>query len=410
MKRTLKFDTSLKWYISSTALFLVPLGIQAVLYPWLIVVYLGETPARVGLAQMAGSLPMLILILFGGWLGDRMDQRRLSLILIGGMSLLPLMVVSLFYFDLVVYELVVLWVVCVSILNSFAQPARDAMLTRVAGDNIQQAVTLVVGVQFGVQIVGFAIGSSAEVFGPSSLFICQALFMLCAALATARLPAMPVPARDAMHTSPLTDIRAGLVMAWQSDKIKPAVVFILGVGLFFVASYLVILPLMVRDLYDGGAPDIAGAYAANMFGICTVIIFVMRRGGVERPGKILITGGVISSLSLMLLHFAMPQWLFYVVIYLWGLGGGVGMTLSRAIVQEASPPAYRARLISVYSLGMLAGAPIGAAFIGYCIGYMGVRNAVLIPGIGMLLTLLYLYLGTGLYDMHRPAGPLQPAD
>jgi hypothetical protein len=40
------------------------------------------------------------------------------------------------------------------------------MLNRVAGENVQRVVTLVIGVQFGIQILGFAIGSSADVMGP----------------------------------------------------------------------------------------------------------------------------------------------------------------------------------------------------------------------------------------------------
>ena len=46
------------------------------LFPWLIAVYLQESAIRVGIAQMAGPLPMLFFVLFGGWLGDRVDQRK----------------------------------------------------------------------------------------------------------------------------------------------------------------------------------------------------------------------------------------------------------------------------------------------------------------------------------------------
>ena len=164
---------------------------------------------------------------------------------------------------------------------------------------------------------------------------------------------------------------------------------------------MVILPLMIRDLYGGGARGIAGAYAANMLGTVTVIFFLMRRGGVDRPGRALMLGGIVSSLVLCLLFIEMPQWLFYVVIYFWGLCGGISMTLSRAIVQEAAPPTHRARLMSVFSLGMMGGMPIGSLCIGICIEYVGVRNAVLIPGIGMLLMLLYIYLTTSLYEVKR---------
>ena len=77
------------------------------------------------------------------------------------------------------------------------------------------------------------------------------------------------------------------------------------------------------------------------------------------------------------------------------------MTLSRAVVQEASPPTHRARLMSVYTLGIMLGMPIGALVIGLCIDYFGVKNAVLIPAIGMIMVLLYLFVATSLYEVRR---------
>jgi MFS family permease len=397
----MKLTSELKWYLTSTAFFLVPGGIQAVLFPWLIAVYLMESPTRVGIAQMAGPLPMLFLILFGGWLGDRVDQRRLSVVLVSVMSLPPLVVAGLFYVEMVTYELLLVWVVMVGMFGAFAQPARDAMLNRVAGHNIQQVVTLVIGVQFGIQILGFAIGSSADVLGPITVLCCMSVFMLGAAVTTWRLPAMPVDPEHLSKSSPLADIGAGLKVAWQSEKIKPTIILILGVGLFFASAYMVILPLMVRDIFDGGAKGIAMAYGANMLGTCTVIFFLMRRGGVERPGRALLIGGVISSAVLSILHFDMPEWLFYFVIYLWGMCGGISMTLSRAIVQEASPPTHRARLMSVFSLGMMGGMPVGSAVVGVLVEHIGVQNAVLINSGGMLLVLTYLYLRTELFEVKR---------
>ena len=397
----MKLTHDLKWYLGSTAFFLVPGGIQAVLFPWLIAVYLQESPIKVGIAQMAGPLPMLFLVLFGGWLGDRVDQRRLSVILASLLAVPPLIVAVFFYVDIVTYELLLCWVVLAGCFGAFAQPARDAMLNRVAGENVQGVVILVIGVQFGIQILGFAIGSSADVMGPIGVLCFMSFFMMCSAVTTQRLPAMPVESSDTAHESPLENIKAGLQVAWQSEKIRPAIILIFGVGLFFASSYMVILPLMVRDIFDGGASGIAMAYAANMLGTCTIIFFVMRRGGIARPGRALILGGVFSSLVVSCLYFELSELMFYGVIYVWGMCGGISMTLSRAIVQEASPPTHRARILSVFMLGMMGGMPIGSAIIGVLVEYMGVRNAVLVPGLGMLLIIAYLYLATSLYEVKR---------
>ncbi len=390
----------LRWYLVSTASFLVPGGIQMVLFPWLVAVYLHETPARLGLAQTASQLPMLLLILWGGLIGDRVDQRRLLFGLQLGMVAPPLIMLALVLGDLVVYEVLLGWAFVGGCFAAFAQPARDALLNRVAGPEIQRVVTLAVGVQFAMQIIGFSLGSTADSLGPAVLMGVQAVFMLGSALATRRIPALP-PAPPRPRRSPLREIAEGISLAWRSEAIRPAILLTFAVGIFFAGTFMVILPLMVRDIYQGSSGGIALAFVANMGGTCTTILWLMRRGGVDRPGRALIIGGSVSAALLSLLHFELPMWGFFVVVYLWGMCGGISMTMPRAIVQEASPESHRARLMSVYSLGMMGGMPIGAIGLGWCVGEFGPHDAVLVPVTGMALVLLLLLTRTKLWNVRR---------
>ncbi|MCB1686648.1 MAG: MFS transporter, partial [Pseudomonadales bacterium] len=208
-------NPGLRWYLTGTALFLVPGGIQMVLYPWLVAVFLHESPERVGLAQTAGQLPMLLLILWGGLIGDRVDQRQLLIRLQFAMIAPPLIMAMLVVADLIVYEVLLGWAFVGGCFAAFAQPARDALLNRVAGHEIQRVVTLTIGVQFGVQILGFGIGSSADQLGPAVLMSAQAVCLLAAALATRRIPKLPKAAvRPRGH--PLREIGEGLSVAWRS--------------------------------------------------------------------------------------------------------------------------------------------------------------------------------------------------
>ncbi len=373
-----------------------------VLFPWLVAVYLLESPMRLGVAQMAGQLPMLILVLWGGLLGDRVDQRRLLIYLHMVMVVPPLLMALAVGMDLVVYELLIIWAIVTGILGALMQPARDAMLTRVAGSNIQRVVTMAIGVQFGIQILGFAMGSTADQVGPIVILLAQAGFMLAAAVATAKLPDTPV-ATDAsgVKRNALKDIAEGLAIAWKSESIRPTIILIFAIGVFFAGAYMVILPLMVRDIYNGGARGIAGAFAANMLGTCTVIYFLMRFGGLEHPGRAMILTGFTSCIILSVLHLDLPEWGFYTVLYFWGMCGGISMTMSRAIVQEASPDSHRARIMSVYSFGIMGGLPIGSILLGWSVGLLGARNAVLIPAIGMACVLAYLSIGSNLWQVKR---------
>ena len=379
-----------------------------VLFPYLVVVYLHESPERVGLAQTASQLPMLLLILWGGVLGDRVDQRRLLLGLQFALIGPPLVMAMLVSSGLILYEVLLAWAFVNGCFAAFAQPARDALLNRVAGRQIQRVVTMAVGVQFAMQIVGFGLGATAERLGAATLMCTQALFMLGAALATRRIPPLPIAApRHRRH--PLREIGEGLSVAWRSEAIRPAIFLAFSVGIFFAGTFMVVLPLMVRDIYQGSSGGIALVFTANMAGTCTTILWLMRRGGVDRPGRALLIGGSASAVFLALLHFELPLWAFYSVIYLWGVCGGFSMTMSRAIVQEASPETHRARLMSVYSLGILGGLPIGSIGLGWLVGKFGPHNTALAAALGMACVHVLLLTRSKLWNVRRLIDAPAPA-
>lgn len=388
----------LAWYLGSTALFLIPAGIQIVLYPWLVAVYLDETATRVGIAQSAAQVPTLLLILFGGWLGDRVDQRRLLMVLTALMSLVPLTVAWVFLSGAFNYWILLAWALVGGTFAAFVQPARDALLNRVAGADIQRVVVLSIGIQFGVQIVGFAIGSSADWLGPPSLLFAMAFFMLASAWAVSRVPIAP-PGTVKHTQGPLAGIAQGVKAAMRHPHIRPAIIQTFSVGVFFAGAYMVLLPLIIRDIYDGGSAHIAGTFAANMFGTVVITFLMMRRGRTHRPGRLLICAGSVSASTLFWLWFDMPLWAFYTVVFCWGACGGIGMSMSRTIVQEAAQPELRARIMSIYSLGLIGGMPIGSFLLGVLSDVVGVRNAVLFPVIGMLLVIAYLALRTQLWHV-----------
>ena len=72
--------------------------------------------------------------------------------------------------------------------------------------------------------------------------------------------------------------------------------------------------------------------------------------------------------------------------------------LARAIVQESAAPEFRGRVLSVFSVGMVGSAPIGAIVLGVLIEYWGALDA-LIPAM-VLSLLLYIY-GAGFTEVWR---------
>ena len=367
----------------------MPLGIGQLLLPWLLAIYLGESATRIGLAQMIAQLPVVLLVLWGGWLGDRMDQRRLLIYLTGIMAIPPLILAAIFYWGSVTYSVVVLYSVIMGCFMAFVQPARDALVNRVAGQRVQQVVTITVGLQWGVQIVGFAIGSTADAVGPTILLLLITLFMGAATLAVKLIP--PLEAiENTVKEGIISQIKDGLVIAWDDLKIRTAMLQILALAVFFSGAYLVLLPVMIRELYGGGSLGLAGGFGFNLAGTVLATLVLMKTGRVRYPGRALMLGTLLSCSFLLALTLPLVHWLFYLVLFFWGAGGGLIVIMSRSIVQENAPETHRARIMSIFSLAMMGGSPIGSLLMGLLIDQVGVHMATLFPVIGMIVTALCL--------------------
>ena len=382
-------ETRLAWYLVSSASFVIPLGVGQLLLPWLLAIYLEESATRIGLAQMIAQLPVAMLVLWGGWLGDRMDQRRLLIYLTGIMAIPPLVLAAIFYWGSVTYALVVVYSVIMGCFMAFVQPARDALVNRVAGQRIQQVVTITVGLQWGVQIIGFAIGSTADFVGPTILLLLISLFMGAAMLAVKLIP--PLGEIESETTDGIvSQIKDGLRIAWSNLKIRTAMLQILALAVFFSGAYLVLLPVMIRELYGGGSMGLAGGFGFNLAGTVLATLVLMKTGRIRYPGRALIFGTLFSCSFLLTLTLPLVDWLFYLILFFWGAGGGLIVIMSRSIVQENAPDTHRARVMSIFSLAMMGGSPIGSLLMGLLIDQVGVHMATLFPVIGMIITALCL--------------------
>ena len=377
-------ETRLAWYLVSSASFVIPLGVGQLLLPWLLAIYLEESATRIGLAQMIAQLPVVMLVLWGGWLGDRMDQRRLLIYLTGIMTIPPLVLAAIFYWGSVTYLVVVLYSVIMGCFMAFVQPARDALVNRVAGQRIQQVVTITVGLQWGVQIIGFAIGSTADFVGPTILLLIISLFMGAAMLAVKLIPPLEEIENEATDGI-VSQIKDGLRIAWSNLKIRTAMLQILALAVFFSGAYLVLLPVMIRELYGGGSLGLAGGFGFNLAGTVLATLVLMKTGRIRYPGRALIFGTVFSCSFLLALTLPLVDWLFYLILFFWGAGGGLIVIMSRSIVQENAPDTHRARIMSIFSLAMMGGSPIGSLLMGLLIDQVGVHIATLFPVIGICL-------------------------
>ncbi len=399
--------SSFSWYLAGAASQFVPFGIHNVLYAWLITVYLGEDGVRLGFAQMCAQLPGLVFILFGGLLADRVDRRRILMMFHCLAALPALIMASVIYAGHLSYTSLLLFAVAVGTFNAFIQPARDSLLNQVVASNLQRAVTLAMGLSFGSQIIGYVLSSQADRVGPVPLLVVQGALLALGALFAFKLPSFtPVrtslaDAQASARKGALGDIGEGLMLVFRSRRMAPVMILMLAVGLFYSGAFFVVNPLVVRDIYGGSAADIALSYVCFMIGTVFTTIVLVTIGGVRRQGRGLMVALVVGGLFLTVATLALPFWGYLFCIGVWGMTAGLSMSLGRAIIQETAPDNFRARALSIYSLGNLGAMPIGSLLMGFATVQLGVLNSYLVSVTGVCLIVLVVWLTTDLTRVDR---------
>ncbi len=390
-------------YMAGQGLWFLGTGIQFVLFQTIGALLLDLEARLLGFAQMTIMLPSLLFMLFGGAMAERRDGRRfLSALQVVAMAP-PLVLAGAIFSESLSYGLYLGYGLAMGTLAAFIMPTRDGLLPRISGGNIQRAVTLALGLQFAGMLAGMGGAALSGLLGVETLLLGQAAAFLAASLMAGRLPPLP-PAAAQAGRSVLHDVADGLKEALQRREILSVMVMMIAVGVFYIGAFLVVLPLLVRDYYGGGGGQIGLLNIAFWSGSILVSMLLLRVGRIEWRGGVLTCGLFSGLVILVLISFPAPFWVLSVLCFFWGCGAGISMSMSRTIVQELAPPSHQARVMSIYQLSFMGGAPFGALMIGLLAQEMDLHRVVLYPAAGMLAVLAVVLSTTPLLRIRSSAG------
>lgn len=390
-------------YLIGLGSWFVPLGIQMVLFPWLVAVVLHMDAFAVGIAQMALMAPSILFLPLGGLVADRGNPRRLLLRYHLLYALPPLALAGVLMMGGLSYPLLIVYGLVAGSIGAFAVPTRDALLPSVAQDNLPRAVALATALQFLGQLAGIALASSADHVGAPPLLVLNAALVLLGCIAVAALPDPP-PHPPVVHPSYWRSIGDGVAEALRTDQIWPVLLLNFGVGVFYVGPFMAILPLMVRDVYRGGAAELA--YVNLAFWAGTIIAAVLLAGLsrlVTLRGRLVAIAVSAGALVLAAMATRPSFFLLAVLCFVWGLGAGVTMTQSRTVIQIVAPATHRARLMSLFQLGLGGGGPIGAFLAGGIAALWGLQAALVLPAVAMAVMIGFVLFFSRIWSM-RTAG------
>ena len=427
LRRGVKIE--LPAYLMVQCSWFMAFGLQMVLFPYLITGrdHLHLDGLALGLANMALSGPSVIFLLIGGVVAERADGRRL-LIILHLLAAIPALFLAvavargqLTYVGMILYGLTI------GTVGAFMMPARDSIVNEVverrmrvgSGVTLQLGVTLATMAQFLAQIGGLILAGYADKmtrmpqwmggFGVGPIAAEKLLLVQGIVLAVGTLFALNLAKGRQVRTgrtgisAAFGDIAEGFRAVRADGKLWAMTALMFGVGIFVIGAFLVVLPIINRDVYHLGSDGIRDMFVTFWLGafVSSVVLSIFRR--IKRQGRLLLIAQFLGSSSILAMMWDIPHWGFLAIVFVWGLAAGISIAMSRSIVQDAAPKEKLARVLSIYQLGFMAGAPFGAALMGALVDIFGPQKIAIVPAGGMTLIILWMVFFTPVWNMKGEA-------
>jgi len=393
-------NSEFKLYLGSTAFSGIAFAMQQLLLSWTLIGILEVPASQVGLIQAAAGIPGIFVMLLGGVRADDTDPRTLLIRVYLFAPVLPLFLITVVQLQQLSIQAVLLWALGMSFCVSYSSPAQQTILNRIASSSVQKAVSAATTVGFLVQIFGLGIAGTIDKFGLSPALAFQATCVGLGAFAVRRLH--PQPPVIQKTESPFKNLADGFREIYKQRDIMQTLIINFTSSVFNAGAFMTVFPFIVKEIYGGNAFLLSFLMVIFYAGATISNLLMIRVMPLVRPGRIFLIMQLSRMVILGLIWFQPVFWVFALACVGWGLNMGVTMTLARTIVQESATAEYRARIMSVYSLGLLGSAPIGALILGSLIDSLGILNA-LIPAISISIGLfMYGIIFTNVYNYRSP--------
>jgi MFS family permease len=380
---------------------------QRVAQDWLVLDLTHGSGSALGIATGLQFLPLLLFSLWGGVVADRYSKRRILMATqatMGGLALI-LGVLALTH-SVAIWQVYAL-AFALGMVTVVDNPTRQAFATEMVGrGGLANAIAL-----------NSAVFNLARVAGPAvaglviSLLGTPAAFLVNAASYGAVLISLKLMRPAELHIVERPARAKGqLREAMRYVKERPALWMTMAL-IFFVATFgmnfQVTNALMSREVFHTGAGRFGLASALFAVGALGGALLAARRA---RPTMTLLLATALAFSVLEVVTGLMPDfWSFLILLVPTGLALLTFTTAANSATQLGTTADMRGRVMGLYMLVFLGGAPIGSPLVGWAAEAFGPRVSLLAGGVisGLATAVIGLMLarsrGARIREYLRPA-------
>jgi MFS family permease len=352
---------------------------QRVAQDWLVLELTHGSGTALGIATGLQFLPQLLFSLWGGVIADRYPKRNILMLTQAIMGVLAAILGVLALTGVVAVWQVYLLAFALGLVAVVDNPARQTFVAEMVGrEGMANAIALNSATFNLARIAGPAV--AGLVIGAVGV---PAAFLVNAASYGAVLVGLKLMRVGELRpVTPVPRARGQLREALDYVRARPELWLTL-VLVFFVATFgmnfQVTTALMSREVFHTGASEFGLASSVFALGALGGALIAARRA---RPSMRLLLTTAFAFGVLEVLSGLMPVfWSFLAVLVPTGLALLMFSTAANSTTQLGTTAAVRGRVMGLYMLVFLGGAPLGSPLVGWAAEQFGARMSLIGGGV-----------------------------
>jgi MFS family permease len=377
-------------FASGQAVALIGYWMQSIAQSWLLYRLTGSA-TLLGVLGFAGSIPILLLAPFAGLMSDRWNLHRAMYVTQVLEMLQAITLAALAITAVIAPWHIITLSMLMGVLVAVELPVRHAYLIELVGgkEDLPNAVAVTSLIANCGRLIGPALaGIVIAAWDEGVCFVLNALSYVAVLVSFAFIRVQPSP-RATAHAPVLHGLREGFSYAWHFVPIRLLLGVLVVVSLL-ATPYMTLMPVLVTDVYGGGANIMGFLVGAAGFGAVCGTLFLAARPNVRGLVRVIAWASGAAGMALLVLPWAGGVALALPLLAIVGFGILVSSVSTNMILQTIVDDDKRGRVMSLYTAAFLGMSPFGAIAAGALTDWIGVALTLTLGGLFCALAGVYL--------------------
>jgi len=367
--------------------------LHGVAHGWL-VYQLTQSPFWLGAVSAISALPVLVLSLYGGFLVDRFDRKKLLIATQTASLILAFILGILTITHLITLPLLLLLTFLAGIANAIDNPVTQAFVVDVVG---KEDLPSAVGLNSTLFNTGRVLGPAAAGFlialvGVGNIFLINAASFL-AILISLYFIKVHTQMNNQKDEKLTHAIKEGITYSYSHPVIR-VLLMTAGIGAIFCFSQATILPVLAEKVFHEGTEGLGILLSATGTGALVGSLIISAWFKKIQAATFIIVGNLLFLLSSLAFTFTNNLQLASFCLFFSGLGLTIQFSSVYSAIQRLVKEEFRGRVSSIYVLLFIGFSPLGNLFVGSTATWFGpqlaIRLCIIIASFYGIVTLVRL--------------------